>query len=284
MRAVAFILANAPSCERIWKSAESAGHDILVIETDYKEQQSVIEEARRFSPDFMFLIAGVPEQHPGRLLTLDTMRILNSIAPLIHLCADAANPDWHPAIARWMDVFRLQVAMDGGDVPGCMSTLQLMDEREFVPLPWNERDIRFGMSGSTSSGRRAEFTVAMQQRGLQLFKGSGPYADAARIMCRFKIMFNHGMTTDAIDHCMCRITEAGYAGCALFENAESPTYKFLTPDYEYFPYKTIDDLDRLLQLPDDIIEASAQALHSRVMRDYSPGPMWKNILKEAKVT
>lgn len=282
MRAV-FLTTSSPSCVQIWKSLESAGHQVdaaLVVEG--ADQRQVIETVRAINPDFAVFIGSAHEH----VLALETLAEIAGIAPFIHLCCDGGDPPWHRHLTEYDGIFRLQVNMDGCDAPGCMPSLQLMDDRDFSPLPWEARDIRFGMSGGLGHGRRAAFITALQQRcGLQLFRGNAPYAEAARIMCRIKVMFNHGMTgSGTADQCKCRIIEAGYAGCALFENIETPLDPWLTPGIEYFPYQTVEDVERLLQLPDDVLQASARALHVRVMHDYAPRPAWDRIIDWAGLT
>lgn len=278
MRAV-FLTTSSPSCNQIWKSLQSAGHDVVAaIVVEGINQQQVIDTVRGIKPDFAVFI-GSAHDH---VLSLDTLGKIADIVPFIHLCCDGGDEPWHRHLRQYESIFRLQVNMDGCDAPGCMTSLELMDDRDFSPIPWQDRDIRFGMSGGLSHGRRAEFITAMQRHGLQLFKGTAPYADAAKLMCRIKIMFDHGMTgSGGSDHCNCRIIEAGYAGCALFENVESPLHKWLTPGVEYFAYRTVDDLDQLLQIPDKLLQSLAEALHTRIMRDYSPKPAWDRILKQA---
>lgn len=281
MRAIALTI-NSPSCERIWKSLESAGHDVseIIVDVGGVSERHAIEVVRANAPDFAIFI-GDPHRD---LISLDSLRQIAALTPFIHLVPDSGDDPWHPRLRTYADIFHLQVAMDGCDAPGCgITTLELMDDREFSPLPWESRDIRFAMSGSAGHSRRAEYVTAAQQRyGLQLFKGGAPYIEAARIMCRFKIMFNHSMTGSTMfDHCKCRTIEAGYAGCALFENVESPLHKWMIPGVEFFTYSSVDDIGRLLALPDDVLAASAQALHARVMRDYAPRPTWDRILTRA---
>src|SRR5260221_1101219 len=245
----------------MWQSLETAGHEVsdIAYESDAGsvDPQHLMERIRAIAPDFIVYIGSHPERPWRGVPTIESLLSFATVAPMIHLCCDAGDPPWHPWLKRYADasIFRLQVSMDGTHGPDWIAALSVFDIHGYDPMPWNERTIPFGMSGAIGAGVRGAIISALQQRcGLQLFKGNGPYADAARIMCGIKIMFNHGMTgSQAACHVKGRIVEAGYAWCALFDNEESPTHNFLTPGLEYFRYKTIEDVVEFLRIPDDVL-------------------------------
>lgn len=292
MKAVALPTCT-PNCTSLWQSLENSGYEVTAIVADGKsdeEQRQLVEQVRGIAPNFIIFFGAVPEHAPRRVLTIDTLRSLNSIAPLIHLCTDGGDEPWHPWLRRYASegVFTLQANCDGCDAPECITTLTPFNDRCYDPIPWDQRDIRFGIVCSiVGHGQRQTFIDAMRSNyGLHVHEtnASLSYSEFAQSMCRMKIIFNHGMRgSNQGQHLKGRVIEAGWAGSALFDHVDSPTSRWFEPGVEYFTYSSVEDVGRLLQMPDDVLRESAAKLHYRVNRDYAPPVIWNQILKSANV-
>lgn len=292
MKAVA-LPTSTLNCMSLWKSYQSLGHEVIAIVADDKndaQQHELVEQVRAIAPDFIVFFGAVQEHYHRRMLTIDSLRALKSIAPLIHFCCDGGDLPWHAWLRRYAEAgcFSLQVNLDGCEAPECMTTLTPFDNASFSPLPWEQRDIRFGMvCSSTGNGDRHSFIEAMRaHHGLQVSvtNMTWSYDDFARTMCRMKIVFNHGMRgTQQGQHVKGRVIEAGYSGSVLLDHVDSPTKKWLVPGVEYLAYNTVEDVGRFLQLPDDALQESARRLSERIYRDYSPPVLWDRILERAGV-
>jgi hypothetical protein len=242
--------------------------------------------AEAANPDVIFYIGACS----GRgLPQLPTLRSLRDIAPVVNLVSDAADKPWPRVLAayRKAECFDLYVSIDGAEQPEIdLATLTPVDPAPFKMLTAASRDIHCGFSGEIG-GRRSEILVPLSASGMltvRLRARWGGYEDHVRFLCRCRATINISITgSGQSHHVKGRVVEAGWAGCALFEDTESPAGDWLPEDC-LVRYGDADDVARLLRvLTEQGIAGYAERLAERVRTLYHPARIYGAILDRIDV-
>ncbi len=208
-------------------------------------------------------------------------RALRRFAPVINLCSDAADRPWHPVLAdyRARDCFDLQVALDGArQSPVDLAVLTPVDP---LPFAWRgERDIRCGFSGSV--GCRDSRSEAVQALDLTIRhrEPQGGYEDHGRFMTRCQMVLNTSWTgTGRAHHIKGRVMEAGWAGCALLEDADSPIGDWFPKDC-YLTWRGPKEAAALIaETTDAEIEHVAGRMAEEVRARFTPKMIYGEMLE-----
>src|SRR5712692_6575402 len=91
----ALVLVTWADCENKWRSLEAVGHEVHIRQYDmlYPDIQHIEVEAAEFiNPDFIVYIGHIDSARPKLLPHI--LRHLGNVAPLIHMCNDAADEPW----------------------------------------------------------------------------------------------------------------------------------------------------------------------------------------------
>lgn len=296
MKMLALVTYTGLECSNKWRSFAATGdHEIVVHQYDQYpagQHRPLVDLAKSVNPDFILYI-GAPGPYHGRPVPDPaTLRAINAVAPMIHMCDDAADHPWWPILEEYdrEKCFTVQVAIDGGGISPIkrfrngLTLLTPIDPRPFKPEPWDQR-ISFRMAvmvGGMGHGERGAVMNHLIQRGLLEWHGgqSMPYEGLAEVMCRHKIALNHPMTgTGQRMHVKGRVIEAGFAGCCLLERAGSPTAQWFIPGINFFEYETPDDAERLINTLDDAFACRVAAnFHRRVVEEHHPRVFWNKVL------
>ena len=73
--------------------------------------EAIIRRAEKYRPEIIVYIGS----RWGELVNIPSLHQLRAMAPLVHLCSDAADPPWWDLLEEYdrEGVFSLQVAIDG---------------------------------------------------------------------------------------------------------------------------------------------------------------------------
>ena len=251
-----------------------------------------LKVAEEVQPDIIFYIGASKAQgNPSP----DTLRKLRNFAPTVLLCCDAMDYPWHPVLCgyRTKECFDLMVAIDGAkEISGLgpiYSTLTPVDPRPFDRRTERGRIIKCGFSGSVGRwNARSETILALKWFGNLTVReraGEGTYNDHAAFMGRCQMLLNISHTgTQQSHHIKGRVIEAGWAGCALLENIESPIANWF-PEHCWLPYRDPPHAAQIIaETPDEWIRTVADNLSSYVRSHYRPEQIYGGILEGVKNT
>lgn len=249
-----------------------------------------LKVAEEVQPDIIFYIGASKAQgNPSA----DTLRRLRKFAPTVLLCCDAMDYPWHQVLCvyRTKECFDLMVAIDGAkEITGLgpiYSTLTPVDPRPFDRRTDRGRIVKCGFSGSVGRwNARSEVILALKWFGgltVRERAGAGTYQDHAAFMGRCQMLLNISYTgTQQSHHIKGRVLEAGWAGCALLENVESPIANWFPPDC-WIPYRDPPDAARIIaETSRERIKEVAHNLSDYVRRNYRPEMIYGGILEEVK--
>ena len=283
MRAM-FLTTETVDCAnhvRAWNSLGFQAEHVIFHYKSINNDWQLIEKAREYQPDAMFYIGA----HNGSGIPgIKTLCKLHEIAPLIHLCSDAADAPWHSGLTAYHNrgCFDLQVAIDGAsDTPVDLSVLTPIDPKPFMITP--RKDIRCGFSGGTATGcRRGDVIQALEWfSNLTVRKrtAKGDYKGHARFMRRCRMVLNDSRTgTGHSNHIKGRVVEAGFANCALLESEGSPIGKWFPKDC-YILWRDAQDAARLIkELDNETINRMAKRLAEEVHKRYTARHIYGEIL------
>ncbi len=250
------------------------------------DDKNILQVARDAAPDVIFYVGG---NIGSGLPSYETLRILRTIAPSVHLCWDATDAPWHSALSIYKreGCFNLQVAMDGGtNSPVDMATLTPID-----PRPYRKSVIRFrrcAFAGQNVAERvtygqsyqhpRWHVLTPLVKRGLVEYRerNDGPYSDYAAYIMGCQILLNISHTgTGKAHHVKVRVVEAGFAGCALLEMKDAPTTDWI-PKELLFLYTTTEEAAVVIQSTEIADKASALGVYVR--ENYNPQRIYESIL------
>ena len=248
---------------------------------------------KEFAPDVIVYVGS----RWGRQISTSTLaHITGRIAPMIHLCSDAADPPWHDLLREYdsKGAFALQVAIDGNDQwPGASSGLTLLtpiaaSHFPAEPKPHVERTIACGYAGNPGNpmGRRRTILFELMSRNVLTLRMRVDSPGSYDQMCAFlsdarmslNIPFSGTETTTQVKG---RVIETGLAGGFLMEGKGAPTRKWFSPGVDFFEY---DDIGAALLMIEhyskcpDITEQIGANLRRRVLAEHSPAIFWGKVL------
>lgn len=258
--------------------------------------QVLYNRVKEASPDFIVYIGSRWGQTPSPSCLNSITR---KIAPMVHVCSDAADAPWHDALREYHSAgaFALQVAIDGShkwptsDVS--LTMLTPVDPKLFPePMPHAKRNIICGYAGNPGSGngsRRTGMLSALLERKVidQLhIRSNLPHTNF--MYCRFlslcRMSVNMAWTgTEAGLHVKGRVLESALAGALLLETRGAPTSYWFRPGLDYLEYETPDeaaDIVRRLTFEPEVTQEMAFSLRRRVLEEHSPSLFWKRIFEK----
>jgi len=282
---VLFITTPTNDCNNHVRAFRSiAPADQLVMNLQgIRIDDKIAREVRERKPDVIFYISA--NQGPFAL-KWRTLVDLNTIAATINLCSDAMDKPWHGVLDVYKKhhCFDLQVSLDGSRYHAIdMPSLTPVDPRIYdTPPP--ERYVRCGFSGSVrTTGPRSEIIHALEWFGGLKIRGrtlKGKYEDHVNFLRSCKIILNTSWTgSGQTHHIKGRVLEAGWAGCALLEQAGSPIREWFTDDC-YFTWRSPKDAAEIIaDASDKEIAEKASRLSEEVRKRFNPNAIYGEILK-----
>lgn len=261
---------NEPAARFIFHYEEHPVDDIM------------IEAAKKINPEIIFYIGGCSGVG---LPAVGTFRKLRQIAPIINLIPDAGDfySPWPALIEKYRveKCFDLHVGLDG-----CLNSP--VDHVTVTPVDWRsfettvKKDIRCGFSGGVGGKRESVFKALGSRCFIRVRDGiSGDYYDHVHFLQRCHIILNTAWTgSGRYYHVKGRVIEAGWAGAALLEHANSPTSDWF-PNNAYFHYADPNEAIRVIEtVSDDDIGERAMRLSRVVRENYHPMKIYQGILEK----
>lgn len=265
---------------RAWVSAFGPVDHITFDPGGLKNDWMYIQAAQELKPDLIFYIgAQTGSGKPRR----DSFKQLRDVAPLVNLCSDAQDHPWHRTLKAYREYFDLQVSLDGArSAPVDLAVLTPVDPGPFqVEVP---RDIRCGFSGSVGRwNSRSEIINALDWFGgitvRRRTEIPSSYTDHVNFMKSCRMLLNISATgTGHANHIKGRVLEAGWAGCALLEDAASPIGEWFPEDC-YFSYRDIRHAAEIIAEADDAeIECKAARLSEEVRNRFTAKQIYEEII------
>jgi len=289
-----FITTNTSDCAnhvRAWNSFEPVPayhlkYDLNITGVVRRPECTLV--AKEVSPDVIFYIGAYSNPNnprPGDL------RELRDYAPVVLICSDAQDTEWHSVLDDFKkrNSIDLSVAIDGAlNSPADMTTLTPVDPTPFSGI--RENDIRCGFSGTVvgRDNRRASLMRFLEETGDLIVRRRWPregYDDHAQFLLRCRMLLNVSVTGSERDnHIKGRVLEAGWAGCALLENIESPIANWF-PQGSWLSYIDPPDAARVIaETSDTEIADVAGKLSEHVRSHYRPEMIYGGILRELGLT
>lgn len=253
--------------------------------------------AKAAAPDMIVYVGTRWGPQPS---TSTLAQINAKIAPMVHLCSDAADPPWHALLREYhaMGAFAVQVAIDGNDAwPGSQVGMTLLtpiaaDHFPGVPLSHKERTVACGYAGNPGnplSKRRTILTELMMRNLLTMrlrVDGPNSYAEMCAFLANARLSVNIPFSgTEAAMQVKGRVIESGLAGCCLLEAKGAPTSRWFTPGVDYLEYANVGELFQLIEAhgnqPLSRLDTGAMGanLRRRVLAEHSPAVFWRKILE-----
>lgn len=298
MRKALFLSTSTNETTKYGESLECiGGWEVGWVRYDEPEvtDQTLYTAVKGHAPDFMVYIGSRWGPQPST----HTLAQLNAnVAPMVHLCSDAADPPWWDLLKEYHQAgaFALQVTIDGAQrwplagLPRSMSLLTPINPayfREAIPHADRAWDCGYaGNAGSAGGMRRAILTdLAFTNRLRLRLRGNGPdgYQDCCDFIRQCRMTLNVSFSgTEAVHQVKGRVVEAGLAGSLLLDFAAAPTSHFFTPGVDYLPYATTQELGALIDMHTgrpDLTEPYGARLRARILAEHSPLAFWSKILK-----
>lgn len=257
-------------------------------------EQALYAKAKEYAPDFIVYIGARFGQQPSISMLA---KINSSIAPMVHICSDAADNPWWDLLRDYNErgAFTLQVAIDGSHkwplASTQMTALTPVDPKNFPAFrPHADRATVAGYAGNPGSGpgsrRTAVLASLLEARliGLRI-RSNLPYTyeSYCEYLSGIRISLNIAYSgTEATTHVKGRVLESGLAGCALLETAGSPTSAWFRPGLDYLEYTDeahAANIIRMLAHEPEATDAMGRSLMERVAREHSPAAFWGRILE-----
>ena len=275
-----FITTETSDCAnhvRAWNSCFPAADHLTFNHKGIRNDWLFLERAR--GADVIFYIGAHEAAGNPKWATLNALR---SIAPSVLLCSDAADQPWHKTIEAYRrhQCFDLYVSLDGArDAPVDLATLTPVDPSVFSA---RERDIRCGFSGTVGRwNTRSEMVNALMWFGgltVRRRAREDGYQEHGDFLSRCCMLINTSWTgTGQAHHIKGRVLEAGFAGCALLEYADSPIGEWF-PQGCWMPWRTPPEAAEIIASGDEITRV-AQNLAREVRERFSPRQIYGQILE-----
>lgn len=248
--------------------------------------ERVVREVREINPDLLFYISANQGVYTLKWRTLVDLR---TITKTVNLCSDAMDKPWHTVldIYKKHQCFDLQVSLDGSKYKSLdLPSLTPVDPTFFKGT--SKRDIRCGFSGSVgTAGARSEAIHALEWFGGLILRGrtlKGGYEDHVKFLRRCKIILNTSWTgSGQTHHVKGRVLEAGWAGCALLEQADSPINEWFPEDC-YFSWKDPKEAAEIIKdASDEEISHKAKRLAEEVRKNYTAKQIYGEILDRVDI-
>lgn len=257
--------------------------------------QVLYAKIKEFAPDLVVYIGSRWGKQPS-IAVLSSIN--EKIAPLVHICSDAADIPWHDLLRDYhmAGAFSLQVAIDGSHKWPCSSTqmtaLTPVDPALYPkePKPHAERTTVCGYGGNQGGGdasRRTQIlTALLMERLLDVrIRSALPFTYEAYVnyLATLRISLNTAFTgTEMAMHVKGRVLESALAGACLLETKGSPTNYWFRPGLDYLEYgdpgEAAQIIRRLAHEP-EATQAMADSLRARVMAEHSPAQFWGRIFE-----
>lgn len=251
--------------------------------------------AEQHRPDVIVYIgACMPHQDGCPIPTTDALCRANQVAPMVHICSDAADPPWWPLLEEYdrVGAFRLQVAIDGSHENPIarfgMVALTPVDPGMFNPLPWHQRGTPAGFCGG--GGARTPILQRLASSGL-VWRNPGPwvtYPEVCEFYSQCRIVINDARTgTGQKRHIKGRFVEASLAGAMLLEPRDSPARNWFEPGIDFLEYGSDDEAENVIRTAPSRGDADrdmAERMRGKMLERHAAPVFWRSVFGRIGLT
>lgn len=267
--------------------------EIIRYDTGHAHESTLYEQVVAAKPEFVLYIGSAWGVMPS---TTMLAKINHHIAPMVHLCSDAADPPWWPLLREYSEkgCFTLQVSIDGNPTwPGASRGLTLLTPVDPTNFSSDDqadhfhRGIACGYAGNPGGpgGRRREVLTACWMKNAITVRmrddGTDSYSQYCDFLMGCRMSLNIPYTgTETSMHVKGRVIESGLAGCCVLEVAGSPTSLWFTPNEDYIEYASLDQLtDQIEQYgrQSDETQRRGENLRKKVLAEHTPEIFWSKV-------
>lgn len=295
-----FITTRTNETTKHHESFKSLGHEVALFYYQPKTptingkirqlEHEIYEAAKNYKPDLIVYIGAC---HPSTPKASWFKRVKEDIAPTVHFCSDAADDPWWPLLEAYDKAgsFTLQVALDGSDewplAHTQLTALTVLDQTLYpeFPVSHEQRTVNIGFAGGVG-GTRSNKLNALRGLGIKIYQRDNredsyqKYVDHV-LKCRMMVNFA-GTGSGRHMHVKGRVLECALAGTMLIEEVGSPTSQWFTPGIDYVEYRTIHDINSVVDyfktrpLESQII---ADNMRAKALKNHNPKAFWDRILE-----
>ena len=287
MKAIIFTTSTVDT-HKLIRSFLCLGHETEVHRYDVGPQGiDMVGITAGARPDLVIWIGAIKRMHHSFVPDFDILARVNAIAPMVHICSDAADPPWWPDLEEFQahNCFRLQVSIDGNhDSPiGRFGLVRLtpIDPAPFPASPWASRAHQCGFAGGV--GSRADIIEPLRAAGLIELRINHlwPYEEICAFYTTCRTIINDARTgTGTRRHVKGRFVEAGLAGAIVIEPGDSPASQWFAAGEDYLvwnsPAEAIAHVRETAGRPDR--EEMARRFHAKMMAEHAAEPFWRAVL------
>lgn len=274
--------------ERIWRSLEDEGHNVLsCLEYDSRPHEEIMGLLQHNAHDIEMIvyIGALAEFHAKPVPSIDQIAEYGSIAPVVHICPDAGEAVWWPVLEAYKEAecFSLQVGIDGykDTHAGVVPMLAPVDWRLFNPKPWNARSVDLGLVGSF----KGTFATAILRYASAHHKarwvGNGTYEEIATFLCDCKMVVNVSLNSkEDGGHLTPLVSDIAASAACLVESKNDETKKWFTPEtfYEYEDFKGVATALKL-ELPTERPQEKAEAFRAQFLNHALHPAFWEEVIE-----
>ncbi len=292
-----FLITGTNEVLKYAETLRDLGHSVRLARYDLPglSDERLYAQVKEETPDLIVYIGSRWGQQPS---SVALAQINAKVAPMVHICSDAADTPWHDALRLYAQAssFALQVAIDGSHKwPGSSQGLTLLtpvDPKMFgEPMPHEKRGIICGYAGNPGAGigKRTQMLSDLLERKVidQLhIRSNLPHTNDMYNrflgLCRMSVSIAH-TGTEAAMHVKGRVLESALAGALLLETKGSPTSYWFRPGIDYLEYGSADEaagIVRGLERDPEASQTIAMSLRARVLAEHTPEKFWARIFEK----
>jgi hypothetical protein len=255
----------------------------------------MMARAKDYAPDLIVYIGARWGQQPSQAALA---RINSTVAPMVHICSDAADPPWWDLLQEYHyhGCFTLQVAIDGSHrwplASSQMTALTPVDPENFAsePRPHAARPVICGYAGNPGSGNGSKRTgmlaALLEKRLIDLrIRSNLPHTYESYCdylgKCRMSLNIAHS-GTEATMQVKGRVVESGLAAAVLLETKGAPTSEWFRPGLDYLEYNDqfeAEQIIRRLENEPEATQAIGESLRARVLAEHTPARFWAKVFE-----
>jgi Glycosyl transferases group 1 len=296
MRGMVFTT-GTPDTIKLVRSFQSLGHETQVVQYDAspasgQNHVDMLACVTAWKPDVIVYIGAIKTIHHSWVPSTQELCEINHIAPMIHICSDAADTPWHQSLEEYnaAGAFALQVAIDGSlDSPlgrFGMVALTPVHHEWFPENPsYGNRSVHCGFAGGV--GCRIDILSVIQQHGMLTHYGNGGHAGLYEDLCKFytacRTVVNDARTGSmARRHIKGRFVEAGMAGAVVLEPADSPAREWFKEGEEFLTWQNPQEAVELIRQADPQLlryEEMGRRIRARMIEEHSAPVFWREVFR-----
>jgi hypothetical protein len=279
----------------IYQPLLQLGHELVVIRYDCRDRvyhNEIVETTKKLAPDWILYLGAMEKHHQKPIPSVDVLKKIGEVAPMVNLCCDGAEPDWHEQEKRYEDsgAFKLQVNIDGvrtGTIGERGLTLLYPGDLSLMRGVHADREVCCGFGGHCYMAERNIFINELVERKVLSYRARDDKPDSYQEYLRFiggcRAVLNYSVSGSGLrQHVKARVIESAVMGCCLLELRGSPSAMWFVPGEDYLEYKGADEAtERIEWVRSHQAEAAmiALSLQRKVFEHHSVPVFWSQVLE-----